>query len=611
VDAEGKKSLLVARFKRAKLLYQLKMYDQALEDLNELVENDQENPNVHFYMGKIMSKRDPHTESVIHFEQVIKHSEEPFLSCNALLEIAKLRIKERDFYEAHYNLKRIALFNFKSAKLDQYHTFTEGVLYLIKRKVKKGVELLSSLIETVNTKTTSSSTTLKPKMREPTIVSTSTLNAEQTAKDNLDFFLKPLVFIYRAYGYIALESYEKAISDLLTASKLTKIDLWSQYNKLLALGFSRMQKNLYEEAQTIFKKASFGEFKKNKEPYLLQVISLISSVTNSDINNDIINVDLPHKRKVITQAIKVLNSAIEQNKEDLSLFYYRGLLFFYLHKFFDAFLDFDYIVEKEEEPMWKYYLARGRWYSWLSMFPEAVKDLTAAITLDEECLDAYLNRGKWAYLLGDTPLSFLDFQKLIMIEPKNPLVHVYAGNLLMTTGSYDDAAKAFTNADSVKKCALAIYQRARWNIALSEIEEAMKDLNIVMELNPHDKIAYTDKECLYAITQAMNIFKQNMAEDVQKLEISKIANILTRLTNKDFITSNLNSKNIVTRTHAQIIPNVKRIKLEKLRMMTYLKKKEKDKYIAELKDEKEVVTRDYSEKDLDLVSETEKITPFR
>lgn len=47
-----------------------------------------------------------------------------------------------------------------------------------------------------------------------------------------------------------------------------------------------------------------------------------------------------------------------------------------------------------------------------------------------------------------------------MIEPKNPLVHIYAGNLLMTTGSYEDAAKAFTNADSVEQSALAIYQRA-------------------------------------------------------------------------------------------------------------------------------------------------------
>lgn len=121
-----------------------------------------------------------------------------------------------------------------------------------------------------------------------------------------------------------------------------------------------MQKNLHEESQTIFKKASFGDFQKNKEPYLLQVISIITSVTYSDNNNDIINVDLPHKRKAVNQAVKVLNLAIDKNPEDLSLYYYRGLLMFYLHKFFDAFLDFDFIVEKEDEPLCKYYLARGK-----------------------------------------------------------------------------------------------------------------------------------------------------------------------------------------------------------------------------------------------------------
>jgi len=54
---------------------------------------------------------------------------------------------------------------------------------------------------------------------------------------------------------------------------------------------------------------------------------------------------------VITQSIKVINLALEKNPEDLSLYYYRGLLLFYLHNFFEAFLDFDFIVEKEEEPL--------------------------------------------------------------------------------------------------------------------------------------------------------------------------------------------------------------------------------------------------------------------
>jgi len=91
------------------------------------------------------------------------------------------------------------------------------------------------------------------------------------------------------------------------------------------------------------------------------------------------------------------------------------------------------------------------------MFKEAIADFTKVIELDDELFDSYFFRGKCAYLIGDTSQAFLDFQKLILLQPKNPMVHAYAGNLLMTTGSYEDAAKAFTNADSVQSCAFAIY----------------------------------------------------------------------------------------------------------------------------------------------------------
>ncbi len=84
------------------------------------------------------------------------------------------------------------------------------------------------------------------------------------------------------------------------------------------------------------------------------------------------------------------------------------------------------------------------------------------------------------------------------------MVHIYAGNLLMTTGSYDDATKAFTNADSVQKSALAFYQRSRCHIALANMDQALKDLNIVVERSPQDKIAYVDRECLQAIKQAIS-----------------------------------------------------------------------------------------------------------
>ena len=102
-------------------------------------------------------------------------------------------------------------------------------------------------------------------------------------------------------------------------------------------------------------------------------------------------------------------------------------------------------------------------------------------------------------MIGDTGTAFNDFQKIIMLEPKNPMVHVYAGNLLMTTGSYEDATKAFTNADNIHKTPLALYQRSRCYVALNKIKDALKDLNKVVEISPNDKVANSDRDCISSL----------------------------------------------------------------------------------------------------------------
>lgn len=79
------------------------------------------------------------------------------------------------------------------------------------------------------------------------------------------------------------------------------------------------------------------------------------------------------------------------------------------------------------------------------------------------------------------------------------MVHIYAGNLLMTTGSYEDATKAFTNADNIHKSPLALYQRSRCHVALNNMVDALKDLNKVIEISPTDKVAIADKDCLQAL----------------------------------------------------------------------------------------------------------------
>lgn len=71
--------------------------------------------------------------------------------------------------------------------------------------------------------------------------------------------------------------------------------------------------------------------------------------------------------------------------------YFRGILNFALHYFFDAITDFETVIEKSEETSAKFYLARGRCYACLSMFKEAITDLSIAINLNKDLLDVRLS----------------------------------------------------------------------------------------------------------------------------------------------------------------------------------------------------------------------------
>ena len=124
-----------------------------------------------------------------------------------------------------------------------------------------------------------------------------------------------------------------------------------------------------------------------------------------------------------------------------------------------------------------------------------------------------------------------------MLQPKNPMVHAYAGNLLMTTGSYDDATKAFSNADKVFSCPFALYQRSRCHLALGEIKNAMNDLYEACSKYEHagnqgdpEKIEYAkhpnpivlrDKMCLELILNIINFLDgDSMVVQAEGLSIS-------------------------------------------------------------------------------------------
>lgn len=200
--------------KRGLLLLQMKMNEEALKDFTNLTnlaeENNQPSPalsKAYFYKAKALKKVNNLSDSILYFEQVVRANDDNHLASQALYEIAKIKIQQKDFYEAYYNLKRATHFKLKQRKLVNYKMFTEGVIFLMKRKTKTGVKLITSLVDR-----------LKPSSNSP-----------ETPPD----YIYNLVFLYRAYGLFVMEDFESSLKDYIKANQIKKLNASALFNMSL------------------------------------------------------------------------------------------------------------------------------------------------------------------------------------------------------------------------------------------------------------------------------------------------------------------------------------------------------------------------------------------
>ena len=156
------------------------------------------------------------------------------MASSALYEIAKIKIQQKDFYEAYYNLKRANHFKLRQKKLVTYKMFTEGVIFLMKRKTKTALKLICQVADR-----------LKP----------NDSNNKDMPPLSPDYIYN-LVFLYRAYGYFVTEDYESSLKDYIKANQVKKLNHSSLYNMVLCQGLKCLSNTEYENAISFFTKCS-------------------------------------------------------------------------------------------------------------------------------------------------------------------------------------------------------------------------------------------------------------------------------------------------------------------------------------------------------------------
>jgi tetratricopeptide (TPR) repeat protein len=116
---------------RGRLYYANKEYDLALNDVTGYLDTvDACSVEALLIKGKAQRKKELINDAIINFEQVIKYDKEGSSALASIIKIAKIKLKQKDFYGAHHTLQRPSILKISavdSKKLNNYFSLTEAV----------------------------------------------------------------------------------------------------------------------------------------------------------------------------------------------------------------------------------------------------------------------------------------------------------------------------------------------------------------------------------------------------------------------------------------------------------------------------------------------------
>lgn len=100
-------------------------------EIHEIANKNSENINLIASLlileAQLLEKQENYSDAAIIFEQAINKNPGSIQSNEALFKLAKLRLRESDFYEAWFDIKRI---NKVTSKMSIFRIFIEAVFFV-------------------------------------------------------------------------------------------------------------------------------------------------------------------------------------------------------------------------------------------------------------------------------------------------------------------------------------------------------------------------------------------------------------------------------------------------------------------------------------------------
>ncbi len=232
---------------------------------------------------------------------------------------------------------------------------------------------------------------------------------------------------------------------------------------------------------------------------------------------------------ILKQKIEEIELLIADNKQDSNLYYFRGIVWYYLNEFERAMEDFNQAINLDDKTSYFYY-ARGLTHQNLSQdYSKAIVDFTQAIKLSSKNDHAYYQRSLAYFSLKEYETALLDMTKVMEINPEYASPYYYSGiisnkleNPEKSIYYFDEFIKLYQQQEKfVFPLALAYYHRAITYDKLGQQNKAISSFILAIDLFPYDlSLLYYDFENLQEMfPNSREIYQKNKDFNVDLEEI--------------------------------------------------------------------------------------------
>ena len=201
-------------------------------------------------------------------------------------------------------------------------------------------------------------------------------------------------------------------------------------------------------------------------------------------------------RKNYDMAINCFTQTIMQNPDMAVAYFYRAKVHHQLGDFRKMIADYDEAIRLNPN-LAEMYFYRALAYSDLNRqhnLGRAALDLTAAIKLNPDYMDAYNLRGRIHSWNGDHDLAIADFSQAIKLNPDNAALYSYRGMAYFKKGDIDRALTDYNEAIKINPDDAGLYSiRIEVYLRRDDLNRAIADYGQLIRLKPNNPDAYNKR----------------------------------------------------------------------------------------------------------------------